>query len=522
MKYYLLLLCYVAFVKCDKLKFVQTIWRHGDRAPGDLPYPLDKYDESYWPRGWSMLTTEGMKQMHDLGKFYRERYVEEDFISSEFNSSEVYIQTSESDRAIQSAQAMLSGLYPPKDSDQFDDDINWHPVPVHGSEPTGKDMLLKPTSFDCPTYESSYDPIETKLDSELMEEYKELVTFLQPVSGYGSNMTMKNAVDIADVQLELLHNLDDQPSWLSKKWDQYDEKKTLEILLKLKEKRRLNEFADPSLAKLVGGYLLGDWLKRLEQVQNGTQMERMIMYSAHDGTLLSLTGTMGVLDDEMIPYASALIMEVSEDDDKLYVKMYYRKTDYDSLKQDKDGDFKLKKLKFKCGEKCHLDEFIAEMKPQATYSKLDVYKQCGLQYCVQMLDDQPCLCVKCDKLRFVQTIWRHGDRAPSQLPYPLDKYNESYWPRGWSMLTTQGMAQMFNLGKFYRERYVDTGYINREFKISEVYIQSSESDRAIQSAQAMLSGLYPPKGSDLFNSAIYWQPVPVHGSQKLGKDMFIY
>jgi hypothetical protein len=43
-------------VNGDELKFVHAIWRHGFRAPGGLPYPLDNYDESYWPRGWDQLT----------------------------------------------------------------------------------------------------------------------------------------------------------------------------------------------------------------------------------------------------------------------------------------------------------------------------------------------------------------------------------------------------------------------------------------------------------------------------------
>ncbi|EFO12837.1 hypothetical protein LOAG_15695, partial [Loa loa] len=40
-----------------------------------------------------------------------------------------------------------------------------------------------------------------------------------------------------------------------------------------------------------------------------------------------------------------------------------------------------------------------------------------------------------ESLIYVQTIWRHGDRAPHQLPYPSDLNNESSWPRGWSQLT---------------------------------------------------------------------------------------
>jgi hypothetical protein len=38
------------------------------------------------------------------------------------------------------------------------------------------------------------------------------------------------------------------------------------------------------------------------------------------------------------------------------------------------------------------------------------------------------------QLLFAQSVFRHGDRAPS-LPYPNDPYDETYWPRGWSQLT---------------------------------------------------------------------------------------
>lgn len=40
----------------ESLVYVTAVWRHGDRAPNELPYPNDKYDQSYWPRGWAQLT----------------------------------------------------------------------------------------------------------------------------------------------------------------------------------------------------------------------------------------------------------------------------------------------------------------------------------------------------------------------------------------------------------------------------------------------------------------------------------
>lgn len=33
------------------------IIRHGDRAPGELPFPLDSHNESEWPREWDSLTS---------------------------------------------------------------------------------------------------------------------------------------------------------------------------------------------------------------------------------------------------------------------------------------------------------------------------------------------------------------------------------------------------------------------------------------------------------------------------------
>ena len=50
------LFCLFSMIECRELKFVQAIWRHGDRAPSNKPYPNDPNDESSWPRGWNQLT----------------------------------------------------------------------------------------------------------------------------------------------------------------------------------------------------------------------------------------------------------------------------------------------------------------------------------------------------------------------------------------------------------------------------------------------------------------------------------
>ncbi|VDK33613.1 unnamed protein product [Gongylonema pulchrum] len=113
----------------QRLIYVQAVWRHGDRAPHRLPYPNDRNNESAWPRGWSQLTNTGIKQLYELGRYFRKRY--NNYIG-EFDPNDVRVMTSESDRAIVSAQAMLYGLFPVENANvQWLDGENWQPIPFH-------------------------------------------------------------------------------------------------------------------------------------------------------------------------------------------------------------------------------------------------------------------------------------------------------------------------------------------------------------------------------------------------------
>ncbi|VDO29356.1 unnamed protein product, partial [Brugia timori] len=115
---------------------------------------------------------------------------------------------------------------------------------------------------------------------------------------------------------------------------------------------------------------------------------------------------------------------------------------------------------------------------------------------------------KTEHLIYVQAIWRHGDRAPHQLPYPRDLNDESSWPRGWSQLTNMGIKQLYELGLFFRKRY--NGYI-KEFNPADIRILTSRSDRAIVSAQAMLRGFFPVDNIAMqWLKDELWQPISFH------------
>ena len=82
---------------------------------------------------------------------------------------------------------------------------------------------------------------------------------------------------------------------------------------------------------------------------------------------------------------------------------------------------------------------------------------------------------------------RHGARAPLEQR-DLDKFSVQE-----GMLTPEGMRQRYLLGRHSRERYTGQfALLSREYNPNEVYIQSTNVNRTMQSGYSELMGLYPP------------------------------
>ncbi|CAK56843.1 unnamed protein product (macronuclear) [Paramecium tetraurelia] len=111
MKQVLILVFNLYHVLCqDELLAVQAIWRHGARNPYFCNYECDlnvaKGDSA-------LLTPTGMRQQYILGKWLRKRYIQvTPLLSSTFNENEIYIESSDVNRTLQSAYCNLQGMYP--------------------------------------------------------------------------------------------------------------------------------------------------------------------------------------------------------------------------------------------------------------------------------------------------------------------------------------------------------------------------------------------------------------------------
>ncbi|VDK46417.1 unnamed protein product [Cylicostephanus goldi] len=115
------------------------MWRHGDRSP-TRTYKNDPIREANWTfggGGWGQLSPIGMRQMYNLGKLIRRKYVDNGFLSGKYSSKEIYIRSTDVNRTIISAMCNVMGMYGDTGNagTDYPSESNWPvgytPVAVH-------------------------------------------------------------------------------------------------------------------------------------------------------------------------------------------------------------------------------------------------------------------------------------------------------------------------------------------------------------------------------------------------------
>jgi lysosomal acid phosphatase len=113
---------------------------------------------------------------------------------------------------------------------------------------------------------------------------------------------------------------------------------------------------------------------------------------------------------------------------------------------------------------------------------------------------------------FVLDLVRHGARTSFES-LPTAPYD---W-HGKGQLTAKGMRQEYNLGVQLRKRYIyDLHLLPNHYSSDTMYVSSTNYDRTLMSAQALLIGLYPlGTGPYIPHTNIpalpsAFQPIPIH------------
>ncbi|KFU85056.1 Prostatic acid phosphatase, partial [Chaetura pelagica] len=351
-----------------ELKFVVAVFRHGDRTP-IVTFPTDIHKESEWPQGFGQLTKTGMQQLFELGQYMRKRY--SSFLNSTYNHKEFYIQSTDYDRTIMSAQSYLSGLFPPTSSQIWNPELLWQPIPVHVSQKSTDRRLYFPLS-DCPRFDELQN--ETKTCSEFQNRIQPYMDFLEKVAVNTGleidNLTILNNFQIWNIYDALLcediHNFT-LPVWATK--DVINKMKTLTELSLLS---LFGIYKTEEKSRLQGGVLVNNILNSIKQAANSSKQRKMEVYSAHDTTIGALQIALNIFNGKLPPYAACQLFELYQESifsmlliRRYSIEMYYR--------NDTSRDPYLLTLPG-CTSSCPLEKFAELVSPIITENWS---KECG-------------------------------------------------------------------------------------------------------------------------------------------------
>lgn len=102
-------------------------------------------------------------------------------------------------------------------------------------------------------------------------------------------------------------------------------------------------------------------------------------------------------------------------------------------------------------------------------------------FCYSLLD------VK-SELVSVISLHRHGAKTIKGS----SRINEySLFDKSYECLTIAGYAQLQIVGTYLKEKYIESGFVDKNYKEPDVKIISSATSRTVQSAAALISGLFP-------------------------------
>ncbi|XP_065609745.1 prostatic acid phosphatase-like [Cyrtonyx montezumae] len=345
-----------------QLKFVVAVFRHGDRSPV-INFPTDLHKESEWPQGFGQLTKTGMRQLFELGLYMRKRY--SNFLNSTYNRKEFYVQSTDYDRTIMSAQSYLSGLFPPTGSQIWNPELLWQPIPVHVVTKSTDRKLHFPLR-DC----SRFDQLqkETQTSNEFQSRIQPYMDFLQTMA-VNTGLELNHLKTLDNFQLwntydtlycESIHNYS-LPVWATK--DAVDK---MEKLAELALLSLFGVYKTEEKSRLQGGVLVNIILNSIKQATNTSKERKMEVYSAHDTTIGAIQIALNIFNGKLPPYAACQFFELYQESNGRYsIEMHYR--------NDSSVDPYLLTLPG-CTSSCPLEKFAELVSPIITENWS---KECG-------------------------------------------------------------------------------------------------------------------------------------------------
>ncbi|CAD5122384.1 DgyrCDS10815 [Dimorphilus gyrociliatus] len=324
------------------LKKVIVVFRHGDRSPIGT-YKNDPYiTEEYWPQGLLQLTQKGMYQEYNLGKFLKKRYMmNENLLNSTYKKSEIFVESTDTDRTLMSAQSVLNGLYPPVGNQIWRKGLDWQPIPVHT---TTYDLILG--DYECKALADAIS--ETRKSKNFTETTKMYKKFINKIN----TNTGENYKTIEDISPFCDNAFCNSQHNNTLKWLSHEELEKCTDFVPAYD--GWFQRGSEKKAKYGLGFFFANMSELFHNAKDHKIQRKLTLFSAHDTTIISFFYGLGAKFVAQPTYSSAVMTELWQDKNEWQIKLAYRTLS-------KDGKEIVKPVKVKgCSnsEFCSFDEFM--------------------------------------------------------------------------------------------------------------------------------------------------------------------
>ena len=325
-----------------KIEFVSELVRHGARSPG-VVYNFAKHPKQNFKRPME-LSAIGMRQHYLIGAEFRHRYIDEaKLISEKFNSTEIHLKSTDTERTIDSGLSQMVGIFPPEVCQQT---LNsWQqthalpPMKIDGADKIIKKLkekalpdcinLLPITSekgqfsFDM-QIENVYCPPFKQVVQELTDsdEYKQMfkevndpmkarfTEFLQREVEYEEIWDLCEYLTLADLhKIQLIFDYTEE--------DVQGCKKVHDV------KYYTTAWGDERLWKYSAKVYLDNLVQSMDSIIAGNQTYKAELNFGHDDSLAYILNGLGNLTKETPELASTLFVELHSSEGKYFVRAFH-------------------------------------------------------------------------------------------------------------------------------------------------------------------------------------------------------
>ncbi len=304
----------------SQLIFAIDVIRHGDRTP-IKEIPNDKH---VWSEGMGELTARGMQQEFSLGQGFRSMYIERyKLLPKSYSASTMYVRSTDYNRTLMSAEAVLMGLYPLGTGPQINNSpalpSQYQPIPIHTvaqkEDPLFEDRTHGPGFesrvieyvINTPNWQNKVNLYQDKLNKWGLISGMSLKG-LYPVSGLGDTLYIRSLYNIP----------------LPKGMSENDSKE----ILALADWIHVNVFQPYEVGSYASSALLKEINNYLSTAAKGENQLKYVLFSAHDSTILGLMSGLKSPLAKSPPYASDVKFLLFKETNKniLFVNIIYNGT----------------------------------------------------------------------------------------------------------------------------------------------------------------------------------------------------